>query len=117
MRWIENWLPGIPQSVVDSSTESSWRPVANSAPQGLELDPVLFNILISDLDERIESTLSKFADDIKLGGVADTPGGCAAIQQDLDSLECWLERNLTQFNKDKSRVLHLGRNKCMHQHR
>jgi len=49
--------------------------------------------------------------------VADTLEGCAAIQRDLDRLESWVQRNLMRFNKGKYRVLHLGRNKPMHQYR
>ena len=62
---------------------------------------MLFDIFISNLDEWIESTLSKFADDTKPRGVADTLEGCAAIQQDLHSLVSWAERNLTRFNRSK----------------
>jgi len=52
-----------------------------------------------------------------VGGVVDTPEGCAAIQCDLDRLESWAERNLMRFYKGKCSVLHLGRNNPIHQYR
>ena len=79
VKWIENWLTGRAPSVMISSTESGWGPVASGVPQGLVLGLFLFNILINNLDKGIESTLSTFAGDTKLGGVADTPESCATI--------------------------------------
>ena len=81
------------------------------------LGPVLFNSPINALDEGPECTLSTVAGGTELGGVGDTPAGCAAIQRDLGRLEGWVKRDLMKSNRGKCRVLHLGRNNPMHQHR
>ncbi|GAB0185611.1 mitochondrial enolase superfamily member 1 [Grus japonensis] len=87
----------------------------SSVPQGSELGSILFNVFIDDLDNRAECAFSKFADDIKLGELADMPGDHAAIQRDLDKLKKWADRNPMKFRKGKCKVLHLGKNNPMHQ--
>lgn len=57
--------------------------------------------------------LRKFVDDTKLR-VTDPPDGCAAIQQDLDRVEKWTERNLINFNEGRYKALHLRRNNLKH---
>ena len=86
VRQIENWWTVSDQRTAISGAESSSRLYLRSIPQGWVLGMILFNIFISDLDEGIECTFSNFADDTKLGGVADTPEDYAVIQQDLDRL-------------------------------
>jgi len=86
--------------VVVNGVKSTWQRVMSSVPKGPVLGLALFSVFLGDLNEGNECTLSKFAHDSKLSGVADMLG-IDAIQRDLNKLKRWAYVNLMRFSVAK----------------
>ena len=65
----------------------------------------------------IERTLTKFVDDTKLSGAADTVEERDVIQRDFKRLDRWAQVNLIRFNTAKCKILHLGQRNPRHIYR
>lgn len=76
---IRNCLDGRTQRVVVNRSMFKWRSVMNGVLKDLVLGPALFHIFVGEMGNRIECTLSKFADDSKQCGEVDVLEGRCVI--------------------------------------
>eukprot|EP00061_Rhincodon_typus_P003342 g19860.t1 len=75
----------------------------------ISMGPLTFMIYVTDLEDNIAGLISKFVDDIKIGGVADSEQDRQRVQQDIDQLEAWSEKWQMEFNPKKCEVMQFGR--------
>ena len=87
---------------------SEWVKVESGVPQGSILGPLLFNIFIMDINNKLKNKIIKFADDTKLWGKVDTREDIEGIRNDLLDLGKWSNENRMPFNVSKCRVMHMG---------
>ena len=81
-----------------NGVKSSPAPVISGVPQGSVKGPLLFLILIGDIDKEVShSFLSSFADDTRIGSAISSPEEAKLLQQDLQAVYNWAEINNMHF--------------------
>ena len=102
LRWLAHFLTGRQQKVKVCQQLSSEGPVLSGVPQGSSLGPLLFLILIADIDSCVNHVrVSSFADDTRFLKQILNDGDCFKMQEDLMGVYKWAEDNKMKFNSSK----------------
>ena len=100
--WLYHFITHRSHFVRLSGGTSKDHPVISGVPQGTVLGPLLFLIMIADIDKDVSaSKLIRFADDTRLYSCLGDVTNCDNLQFDLDTVYDWASSNnmfLTQTN-------------------
>ncbi len=87
MAWLKSFLSSRTQKVMVNGVLSDAAPVTSGVPQGSVIGPLLFLVLISDIDKDVvASFLSSFADDTRVSNGVSGVSEVSALQTDLESV-------------------------------
>ena len=107
--WIANFLGQRQQVVVVDGTTSDPVWVKSGVPQGSVIGPLLFLILISDINKDVKhSSLGLFADDTRVWKHVSSEQDSKSLQQDLGAVYNWAKENNMEFNSDKFECISFG---------
>ena len=114
IKWIVSYLSNRKQFVEISGKRSGEEVINIGTPQGSRLSPLLFIILMADLDLWTEnSTLSNFADDTQSIIVSDNRKNLLETASiEANNVINFFRSNGLVNNADKAAVLYNGKGKC-----
>ncbi|KAK3881506.1 hypothetical protein Pcinc_014051 [Petrolisthes cinctipes] len=105
-RWVHAFLSNRTQVVTIDGCVSKQSSVVSGVPQGSVLGPILFLILISDIDQEVKtSKVTSFADDTRVSHSIKDKDDVIALQNDLQSIYRWADNNNMSFNSSKFEVV------------
>ena len=102
LNWLRVFLTNRQQQVRVGEYLSSKEWVRSGVPQGSVLGPLLFLIMMVDIDKDVEnSELSSYADDTRIWRFICNEADMQLLQDDLNKLYEWAETNNAMFNGEK----------------
>jgi len=101
-KWICCFLQNRKQLIAIDGTLTPETNVISGVPQGSVIGPILFIILINDINKDVShSAVSSFADDTRISKEIHTTGDCELLQADLKKIYQWANSNNMTFNSSK----------------
>ena len=108
-QWFYHFLTNRKHFVRLPGGVSGDHPVISGVPQGTVLGPLLFIIMIADINKDIAcSKLISFADDTRVYNQISDTEDCDSLQRDLNSVYNWASDNNMFFNAKKFHYLPLS---------
>ena len=108
-QWIYSFLTNREQAVIVDGTTGNLSEVKSGVPQGSVLGPLLFLVLISDIDhETVSAFISSFADDTRAVKGVSNEDDVKSLQTDLQAIYRWSQNNNMEFNSPKFECLRYG---------
>ena len=105
-KWIYSFLVNRTQRVLVNGTASIPIQVMSGIIQGSVLGPLLFMIMINDIDQKVFSShVSCFADDTRVLQHISELSDCSSLQSDLNAIFSWAEENNMEFNNLKFELI------------
>lgn len=83
--------------------------VTSGVPQGSHLGPLLFVLFVNDLCSELKSSKTMYADDLKIFRVISSLVDCCALQEDIEHVLRWCERNGMEVNVQKCNIITFAR--------
>lgn len=91
--WICDFLTNRRQAVAVDGCRSDWALVNGGVPQGTKLGPILFLVMINDLElKSLLASYWKYVDDVTVSEVRKAHESSSSLQADHDEISRWGER-------------------------
>ena len=112
LNWFTDYLSERSQTVIVEGKQSENLPVTSGVPQGSILGPLLFILYVNDISDGCSSTVSSFADDVKIFRKIKFTSDSDVLQNDLKLWKIWAKRWKKYFNVKKCKVMSIFKAHC-----
>jgi len=106
VKWMFSFLESRQQRVKVNDGFSDWAQLVGGMPQGSWLGPLIFLLLIDDL--QFDCLVHKFVDDTTLSELLEHGYHASNMTQYVESLSTWAQTNKMIVNRSKSKEMIFG---------